>query len=72
MVDQPGTNFLVASEAGIDNDNRVDEIDTTLFTNSNQLIARGDGSIAVVDESAVKEVHITDAVSYYGIHKSCN
>jgi hypothetical protein len=60
MADWPGTNPLVVSKTGIDNDNEVDETDTILST-SNQ-IAGGDGSIKLVDESPVKEVHVTNVL----------
>jgi hypothetical protein len=60
MADRPGVSPLVVSEAEVDNDNEVNEIGTIMFT-SNQL-AGGDGSIAVVDESPVKEVHVTKVV----------
>ncbi len=48
---------LLVSKAGIDNENEAVYADNISST-SNQLVG-GDGSIALVDESPVKEVHVT-------------
>jgi hypothetical protein len=60
MADRPGTNPLMVSEAGIDNGTEVDDGDT--ISSTSIQLAGGDKSIALVDESPVKEVAVTNAV----------
>ncbi len=51
MADWPGTNPLVVSETGIDNNNNDNEVKSSCWRS---------GSIALVDESPIKYVHITN------------
>ncbi len=60
MADRPGTNPLMVSEAGIDNGTEVDDVDT--ISSTSIQLAGSDKSIALVDESLVKEVAVTNAV----------